>query len=321
MAPLTFDQRDEVSLERQTHEWVRAGLISEQQAESIKQFEHVDEPVDDRRLTVVAEVASYLGSVIAFAGGAAIIGPNWDELGLFGQLALGVAIAVVGFTVGAWLVHLAEAGTARLGSFLWAVGTGGVALAVAVVVHRIDPRNGGWYAVAVGVPVLAIGVGLWRNLDRPIQLLTGAVGVLVVGGGIVELTDVPIWAPAALLWAASLVFGVLAAVDVVHPRLEALVVAATGLMFGSMMFGEQSERFAAVLAVASAATVVAFALHDRSWPLVGIGLFAFLISTTMLMQTVLQGTVARLIAVVAGLIVVAFVAMRAQRMDRPGPAT
>lgn len=320
MAPLTFERQNGSSLDRHADAWVRAGLISEGQAESIKQFEHVDEPVAERRLTVVAEVASYLGSVIAFAGGAAIIGPNWDELGLVGQLALGVAIAVVGFTVGTRLVHLAEAGTTRLGSFLWAVGTGGVALAVAVVVNRIDPRNGGWYAVAIGVPVVAIGAGLWRNLDRPIQLLTGSVGVLIAGGGFIELTDVPIWIAAALLWVVSLVFGVLAAADIVRPRLEALVVAATGLMFGSMMFGERDERFSAVLAVASAAAVVAYALHDRSWPLVGIGLIAFLIATTTLMQTVLQGTVARLIAVVAGLIVVAFVAMRAQRTDRAGPA-
>ena len=39
-----------------------------------------------------------------------------------------------------------------------------------------------------------------------------------------------------------------------------------------VLCGEQNERFAAVLAVLSAATVVAFALHDRSWPLVGLGL-------------------------------------------------
>lgn len=228
---------------------------------------------------------------------------------------------MVGFSVVARLVHLAEAGTARLGSFLWAVATGGVALAIVVVVNRIDPRNGGWYAVAVGLPVLAIGAGLWRNLDRPIQLLTGAVGVPIAGGGLLELTDVPIWVAAAFLWAVSLVFGLFAAVDVVRPRREALVVAATGLMFGSMLFGEWNEQFAAVLAVASAATIVTYGLHDHLWPLVGVGLIAFLIATTTLMRTVVQGTPARLIAVVVSLIVLAYVAMRAQRTDRAGPAT
>lgn len=310
MSVLTRDRLDR---------WTEAGLLSAEQAASIRRFEEAAEVETPARLTIVAEVATYLGSVIAVAGGAAIIGPNWEALGFLGQLALAAAIAAVGFVAGSWFVHLAEAGTQRLGSFLWVIGTGGLALAAAVILNEIDPRDGGWYAVIVGAPLVVAGAGLWRNLDRPLQLLTGSVGVLIVGSGIRVLTDAPIVLVASVLWAASFAFGVLAAVRLVRPGLAATAVAAIGLMIGSTMYGEVSERTAAVWALVSATVIVVYALYDRSWPLTVIGVIAFFIATVMMMQVVLEGMLARLVAVVVGLIVVAAVAMRAQRLGRAGP--
>jgi hypothetical protein len=313
--------RDRAWFERHAHDWVEAGLLSPDQAASIRHFEHLDEPEAAPRLTTVAEVASYLGSVIAFAGGAAIVGPNWDEFGMVGQLAIALALTTIGFTVGTWLVHLAEAGTRRLGSFLWVVGAGGVAMAVAVVMHEIDPRDRAWFAVVIGSALLAIGLGLWRNLDRPLQLLTAAGGLVAAGAGVTELLDVSVWVAAPVTWVAAATFGVVAAFDHVRPRLLALAVSAAGVMIGSFEFAGQSERTSAVASTVSAAMIVAFALHDRSWPLVALGLWAFFLAMTAMMQTVLLGTAARLVAVVVGLVVVAYVAMRAQRMGRAGPTS
>lgn len=298
--------------------WAAAGLISPDQADAIRHYEHRAEPHPPQRLTVVAEVASYLGSVIAFAGGAAIVGPNWDQIGLVGQLLLAAVIAVVGFVAGSWLVHQAEAGTVRLGCFLWAVGTGGVALAAGAVLNQIDPRDEGWFGVVIGLPVLVLGVALWRNLDRPLQLLTAVVGLFLTFTGISGLVDVSVWIASPVIWGASLAFGVLAALGHVRPRLIALVIAAFGLMVGSLMLGGGSERLAAIVAVVTAAGIVAYALVTRSWPLVAVGLFAFLMAMTNMMQNVLQGTAARLVAVLLGLVVVGAVALRAQRSARSG---
>lgn len=320
MAPSTLERRDVEWLEGHAQEWVAAGLISDQQADSIRHFEHLDDeqPVVPQRLTIVAEVASYLGSVIAFAGGVAIVGPNWEKLGTVGQLVLAFAIAAVGFSVGSWLVHLGELGTERLGSFLWLIGTGGVAMAAAVIMHEIDPRDEAWEAIVVGVPILGLGLGLWRNLDRPLQLVTAAAGVGVVLGGVGALLEVSMWVAAPAVWVASVAFGTLAGFGRVRPRLVALCTAAVGMMIGSFMFADESERLAAIVAVASAAVIVGYALRDRSWPLVALGLFAFFMATTSMMQTVLHGMLARLVAVLIGLAVVGFVAMRAQRMGSAG---
>ena len=316
MSPTTLERRSLAWLDGHTRAWVARGLISDEQADAIRHFEHVDEPEAPQRLTVVAEVASYLGSLIAFAGGAAIVGPNWDRIGLVGQLVLGVAIAAIGFITGSWLVRQAEAGTARLGCFLWVVGTGGVALAAGAVMNQIDPRDEGWLGVVIGLPVLAIGLALWRNLERPLQLLTSVVGLSIVLSGINGLVDLSVWVTSPVLWGVSLVFGALAALDRVRPRLIGLVIAAAGLMVGSLTLAEESERLAAIVAVVTAAGIVAYALVDRSWPLVAVGLLAFFIAITTMMQTVLEGMAARLVAVLLGLALVAVVGMRAQRASR-----
>jgi hypothetical protein len=256
---------------------------------------------------------------VAFAGGAFIVGPNWDALGVVGQTALGVAIAAIGLVIGTWLVRQAEAGAVRLGTFLWLVATGGVALSTAAVMVEIDPSEEGWIPFMIGLPVIAIGTALWRNLDRPLQLLTAVAGLILIGTGIAIVIDVSMWAASPVVWGASVLFGILAAIGRLHPRLPALVIASAGAMLGSFMLGEESERLAAVAAVATASVIVAYALQQRCWPLVGVGLFAFFIAMTSLMQTVLEGMAARLIAVIFGLAVVTAVAVRAQKAASRGP--
>lgn len=320
MTTPTLERHGVTWLDGHAEEWVAAGLISPDQARSIRRFEHLDEPAAPGYLTVVAEIASYLGSVIALVGGAAIIGPNWDRLGMIGQLMLALAITAVGFVVGTWLVHLAEPGTMRLGSFLWVLGTGGVAMAATVVMHEIDPRDQAWSAVVIGGSILVIGCGLWRNLDRPLQLLTVAGGLGASGAGVAELLDASVWAVAPTVWIVSAGFGVLAAFGRVRPRLVALAASAAGILIGSFAFAGESEGLAAVIALLSSAVIVSLALHDRTWLLVALGLFGFFMATASMMQTVLHGMGSRLTAVLIGLVIVAYVAMRAQRMGRDGPA-
>lgn len=303
-------------LDRRSPDWVAEGLISSDQAAAIRRYEHAGEEAVPPRLTVVAEVAIYLGSLIALAGGAAIIGPNWRSLGFVGQIVLGVAIAAVGFAVGSSLVRQAEPGTLRVGTFLWVVGTGGMALATGVVMHEIDPADDAWNVLVIGAVVAVLGIALWRNLDRPLQWLTAVTGVVMVAAGVAQLVDVSVWVGASVVWVTGLVVGVLAATGRMRPRLVGLAVGASAMMLAAFVIGDRSEWVSAVAALGTAAGIVTFALADRSWPLVGLGLFAFFLAITMAMQTVLEGMAARLVAVAAGLVLVAVVAVRAQRSAR-----
>lgn len=302
-----------VWLRRHLADWETAGLISKGQARAILRHERAGEALEAARLTVVAEVASYLGSVIAFAGGAAIIGPNWDEIGLLGQALVALAIAAIGFVAGAWLVRQGDAAMERLGAFLWLIGTGGAALFTGGLVDEVDPPDAAWFPTAIGIVVFVIGAGLWRNLDRPLQLATAALGAVVTGVGVVSMTELSPWIASPVLWSGSLGLGWLAAAERLRPRLVALALAGVGLMGASFSFMDANERIGAGVAVVSAAMIVAYALAERSWPLVGLGVAAFFMAITALMATVVQSTAGRLVAVMLGLAVVAAVAVRAQR--------
>jgi hypothetical protein len=307
------------SAEEFAKRWFDAGLLSAEQRDAVLAFERTTVAVGARRLTLVAEIATYLGAVIAFAGGAAVVAPNWERIGFVGQSMVGLAIAVVGFLAGRLIVRFGEPGADRVGWFLWAVGTGGVALAGAAAVHAAEPRDGSWYPLVIGVVVAVVSGALWRNLDRPLQLVTTGLGAILATVGAAELFDADTWVLGPVIWSGAVSVGGAAAVGRVQPRSEALAMAAVGAMIGSFVLMDANERLAAILAVVTAAGIVAFAMADRSIPLIGIGVLAFFVATTSLMQIVLHGMVQRLAAAAVGLVVVVIVAIRAQRLAQPRP--
>ncbi|MGA1051971.1 MAG: hypothetical protein ACO3WU_06710 [Ilumatobacteraceae bacterium] len=296
--------------------WHAAGLLTDAQRDAISAFE-ASAVVARRRLTLVAEIATYLGAVIAFAGGAAVVAPNWDRIGVIGQVGVGGAIALVGFVSGRLLVGFGESGTDRVGWFLWAIGTGGIALVVAALMNAIDPRDQAWFPVAIGVVVAGLSGVLWRNLDRPLQLATAGVGAMMTIVGGAELVDADVWVLGPVIWLGSAVLGVAAGTGRLRPRLVAWAMASVGSMIGSFVFMDANEQFAAVLAVVTAAGIVTVAMIDRSIPLVVIGVLSFFVATTTLMQVVLHGMVQRLAAALLGLLVVGVVAVRAQHLGQP----
>ena len=128
-----------------------AGLVSDQQVDAIRHFEHRRrEPSAPLRLTIAVEAASYLGSSLALAGGAVMVGRSWDDLDLVGQLLVASLVIAVGFAAGSWLMRLGEAGAARLGSFLWTVGTWGVVMAIAVVHLHVETSTAWIVALSIG---------------------------------------------------------------------------------------------------------------------------------------------------------------------------
>lgn len=319
MADIMLERQQRSWLDTHTHEWVDAGLISSDQAEAILEHEDVRAPDSPRRLPLLAEAASYVGSVLALMGGAATVGPNWDALGLFGQLAVAFAVTTVGFVAGSWLVHLGEDGTTRLGSFLWAVGAGGVAMAVVAVMAEIDPREQAWIPFAMGLPVLTIGLLLWRNLDRPLQLVTAVAGAGLTLVGVVELLDVS----ASVVGAAMVTFGVgfatMAALHRLDPRLFAFFVGGFSAWMGGVVLVEFNEHLGFAIALVIAVSVVVFALRERVVPLLMAGVLGSLSSTQGLLATTFTGAVASMVVTTIGLAIVIVTMMRARDAgDRPG---
>lgn len=312
------DHPETGSLEFRARRWVDAGIISEEQAHDLVGFESASvEPAEARRVGLGAEVAIYLGSVVTLMGAVVVAAERWEDIAFGGRLAIAVVTALLGSVGGALLMRVDEPVARRLASFLWVVGVGGVALGIGVTADEFDASPGAT-ALIVGASVAVVGAALWRNLDRPLQLLTAVIGVVVVGGGVVELTDMAFWVAALVAWAAAGGFGVAAGVGVVRPRTFALLVASVGAIWSAFGLVDLDERLGPALAALSAAGVVVFALLDRSTPVLVVGVVGFVSATQATLATTFTGAVSASVVAIAGLVVVAVAVARSLRRTPPG---
>jgi hypothetical protein len=306
--PRWFDEHAE--------EWVEHGFVTSDQIEAIRTYEHLDVTTPPR-ISMGAELAVYLGSVVALMSGAIMVGQSWDSLATGGRAAIGLALAVLGFVAGERLIRLDDAPTRRLASFMWLIGTGGVALTAATLADRARFENVGGNLITVGIPVLLVGAALWRNLDRPLQMLTTAVGVGLVAGGTAALLSIPVWLGAILAWSAGIAVGAAALTDRLRPELYVLAVAAAWAMFGALMLSDLSELAGSIAATITAALVVVVGLGRHLVPILVIGILAFLMALQGLLVTTLNGAAAALGVAVAGLAVVVVAIVRTTHAKAP----
>ena len=298
-------------LDEHAEQWVEHGLVTSDQIDAIRDFEQHE--TTEPRLSIVAELAVYLGSVLALMSGAMMVGPNWEALRTAGQMAIGLAVAALGFLAGGRLIRLDDPGTRRLASFMWLIGTGGVALTLGAMVRAAAFEEPGWNLVIIGLPVCALGAALWRNRDRPLQVLTTAVGAGLAIGGAGALLAIPPWIGGILVWTTALVIGALAIAQVFRPEMYVLAVAAVTAMIGAVMLSDVSELTAMVAATITAAGIVAVGLARHLVPILVIGVIAFLQSLQGLLLTTLNGALAAAVVAVAGLVVVIIVIARSTR--------
>jgi hypothetical protein len=292
--------------------WVEHGLVSDDQVEAIREFERSRAP-EPARLSIVAELAVYLGSALALMSGAVMVGQRWDALGLAGRVAIGVAVAVLGFLAGARLVRLGDAGARRLASFMWVIGAGGVALVAGTLADAAEFEEPGWNLLMIGAPVLVIGAGLWRNLDRPLQVLTAAIGFGLTLGGVGALLSTPPAVGGVLIWLLALGVGTLAITQRLRPELYVLGVASVAAMIGALTLTDVSEVLGSAAATVTAAGIVAVGLARHLTPILVIGVLAFLQSLQGLLLTTLNGAVATMGVAVVGLVIVVVVVVRSTR--------
>lgn len=298
-------------LERHADEWVHAGLVSSDQADAIRAFE--GEAESAVRLPIVAEVSAYLGSVLTLMAGSIVVGQRWDDLTVYGRTLLGLAIAVVGLVGGLWLVHLGEPGTQRLGGFLWALGAGGIGL-VGVVLgeDRGLSADDGRLLMVVGVPVLVVGLVLWRNLDRPLQFLTAVAGASITFTGIGQWLDITSWQAGLAVWAGGVLLGLITLTSALEPQRISLVTASFAAWFGAMMLMEWNERWASAFAALTAGVAVVVAIRERVVPALVVGVITFLIAVQALLQTTFSGAGSSLVVAVIGLAIVVVAVFRAR---------
>jgi hypothetical protein len=305
-------------LDDHVQSWVESGLVSPDQATRIIEAEHRERPEDRRVFTIGAEVAVYLGSLLALVAGAMVVGRSWDELSVGIRLGVALAIAALGFTCAHWLLPLGEPGSSRLASFMWAIATGGVALAIVSALDGAGVEEPAVYLACTGTAVTAFGVGLWRNLDRPLQVLTTAVGIGLLLGALGMQLDTETWADGLVVMTLGSAAVALAVTELLRPELYVTALGSIAAMIGSVMFTDlhRTAGFAVLATVAGA--VVGIGLLRRLTPVVVIGVIGFLAGLRGLFETVLRGPGAALAVTVLGLAIVLVVIGRTTRRGPTG---
>ena len=301
------------------HAWVDAGLITDDQLAAIRHVEDLDDASTDtdarggRRFSVAAEIAVYLGSVLAVTGGGLVVAARWDDLAFAARLAVALAVLAVGVCSGAWSYRQGEPGTARVGGFLTAVGLGGLAFTIGLVVDRLDPRADEVVVIVSGLFVIAAGLVAWRNRPRPLELLVVLAAFLFVAMATASWLDVGIWTAgaAAVIMGSAVAIG--GGAGIVHPNQVAIAGGAFLAYVGTFTLSEVNEHLGPAAALVVALAVVVHATRTDTVPLLVLGVLGALLATEAVLATTFDGALAASLVALVGLAIVVTVLVRAGR--------
>jgi hypothetical protein len=307
---------DRTWLRRHARRWVDAGLMSAEQADAVVRFEHpeVERELGEvtPRLGLLAEATVYVGSVLALLAGAFVMGQSWDSVPVPVRVLVGLVVTGLGLGGGRIVVRIGDAGALRLAGFLRAIGAAGAGFAAGVTAVESDAPD--WViGVSVGVVLSAVGIALWRNLDRPLQMFTTVAGAIAIGVGIASSVQPPGWIVGASVWVAGLLFGAAGMTQRLRPPVYVASVGAVAMILGAFgaidLLGDAG--LFAVMATAAAVVVAGVAMHTV--PVLAIGVLGLLQSTVQALATLVRGAVGLIVVMVIGVAMVVIVLDRARR--------
>lgn len=283
-------------------QWLEAGLINAEQAERIEAFETVGSS-ESRRVPLAAELLTYLGGVISLVGGGLVVGQAWKDLPLAARIAVGLVIAAAGFIAGWRLSTIDEPGAQRLTGATWLLGSGGTAFAVGVATAE-SSWSGEVTGVLVGLTLLGTGLALWRNLDRPLQFLTGAVGLMVTAIAAGNWLDAPKLAVGLGGIGLGAAVAAMAALHRLQPMWVTLPAGSLIAMISAAAITDVQRATGFALGAALGAGTVGVGLWARQIPTVVVGVMGFVQYLIALVSTYFTGPLASAVVLVVGLALV-----------------
>ena len=252
-----------------TSNWVKAGLISSDQAEAITTFEagpvvpsNASPGIYEGELSPLAEALAYLAMIFTVASGASLVMHSFRE-DLPRTLALALA-AIVGLALGQRLIRMGGHSWDRIGGVLSAFGTLCATGLVGFVLTKYAEVRGAHVALIAGIFLFLLSVALWQNRDRFFQFVTAVGGFyLTVVAIFQELNWHPRVALAALIvWASGLLLVLLR--SRLRPSYGVLFVGMVVALSAAPVTGEWSQLGGALLGLATAGLGVWLALPQRN---------------------------------------------------------
>jgi hypothetical protein len=300
--------------------WVDAGIVSTEQGEEILALESIQVAstgaaagVSRPTLTRAVELASYLGIVAVGLGAVLFLGDTWDALGVAGQASVASLFCLAGLVGGFAVAQFGDAGARRLSGFLRLIGTGGAAMATAVVVGPAAAAHHGLTLLCVGAVVLALSALLWRNRDRPLQFLSTLLGAAMTLGALDTVAHLhPTSSEVALfVWFFALAVGLMS-LQMLRPARTGILVAEAGSFVGAIALSFPHHLGGVLLGIVSTLCAVGIGFVLERPLVIVTGAIGFFMFDFRIFAVYLHSTNAALGAFILGmvLIVVALAAAR-----------
>lgn len=267
-------------LQERLASWVRAGLISKEQAEAIGRFEAgpgTAGPDRDRR-TLAAEAVGYVGAALAVGAVGLLLEQVWEQLAVGGRLTL---VALLTLLLGGGGLALRRTGSPpmqRLTSVLFSgavIGLGWFAVELGDEVLRLREAD---LALLVGASTTALALPLYLLRRRALPQLTLLATLSVTAGALLfrpALEPGPTWVGLSF-WSLGVAWALLGAGGWLPPARVAEVVGSVLALFALQVGSVDARLGMLVLGVLSAGALVAVAVTtDRGHHLAvgAVGLF------------------------------------------------
>ena len=243
--------------------WVQAGLLNEEQANAIEQFE-IQRQISTTppRVSPAIEALAYVGGALLAVGAGMLISRFWDDMGDAVHLGIVAFAAAVTGTVGV-VVGEAEPVAKRLRGVLWALSAVGVGAFAGLFVFEIADRTGEPVAFATATTIALTSGIFWMLRERPLQHALTFVALIVALGVAIAWIDPA--NPSAWIGLAFWITGALWALAAwqrrVPPEIIGFALGVTLTLVGAGITGGRYDWLAPILGLATAAT----------WTAIGIG--------------------------------------------------
>ena len=306
--------------------WVADQLITPEQADRIlvRGQVAVQAPPPEQkrpaRSSLVIEALGYLGGVIILVASILVASLYWDQVTTTARLVILGSVAGLLLAAGFAVPERLEDVGIRLRSVLLLLSTGALAGFLGVLgADALDMADQDVFLlISAGVTVYAIG--LWLISQTLVQQLAMMLGVMLTAAALTNELDVSQALPGLAVWGVALIWVVLGWGGVLEPRRFVMVFGAAGMFVGAMT--TIPTNAGNVLALVTAAAVVATAVLFRDLLLLAVGAFGTLLVLPAVIIEWFPGSLAAPIAMLAvGAVLVGaalFVARR--RHTKPAPS-
>lgn len=271
-------------VEEHLQQWLRAGVVSAEQAERIRAHEQTAASGGPRH-SRVAEALGYVGGTLALVALLVVVEEFWADLEVWAQAGLLGLLTALLLGAGAWIRSSDEPAVARLASVLWFLSAGAFAFLVKVVADDGLEWAHETTTFAVGAGTAVYGGVLWWWRRTALQQLALGAGVLTALVGGLELREGLVDDPfvGVAVWGLGVIWALLSWGEIMVPRRTGFALGALAALGGAQALAVSDfTGWGLALGLMTAAALIAASVAVGEVVLLAlgaVGAFAFVAQT------------------------------------------